>query len=130
MPVGVACGNAVNADGVAPTAFYGNSYYDAPTQYGSAALVWTPSKLFRGGFGYRVNDVYGTTQLLNPLAVPGTLRSKYQTPFVNLAYTFTPAWTAKADYNYYSYGEDGPSGPTASRNFHSNMYTLGMHYQF
>ena len=130
MPVGFACGNAVNAAGAAPVAFFGNSYYDAPTQYGSAALVWTPSKLFRGGFGYRVNDVYGATQLLNPLAVPGTLRSRYQTPFVNMAYTFTPAWTVKADYNYYGYGEDGPAGPTAPRNFHSNMYTLGMHYQF
>jgi hypothetical protein len=129
MPVGVACGNAVNT-AAATTAFFGNSYYDAPTQFGSAGLVWTPSKTFRGGFGYRVNDVQGTTQLLNPLAVPGTLRSRFQTPFVNLAYVFTQAWTLKADYNYYDYGEDSPTGPTAPRNFHSNMYTLGMHYQF
>jgi hypothetical protein len=129
LPIGAVCGNAVNT-ATSTAAYYGNSYYDAPTQYGSAALVWTPIKTFRGGFGYRVNDVQGTTQLLHPLAVPGTLRSRFQTPFVNLAYTFTPAWTMKVDYNYYGYGEDGPPGPTAPRNFHSNMYTLGMHYQF
>lgn len=129
MPIGVACGNAVNT-ATSTAAFYGNSYYDAPTQYGSAAVVVTPIKPFRAGVGYRVNSVQGNTQLLNPLAALGTLQSKYHSPYVNLAYTFSPAWTVKADYNYYGYGEENAFGPTSPRNFHSNIYTLGMHYQF
>ena len=128
-PVGLACGNGTNT-ATTTNVWLGNSYYDAPTQYGSVAIVYSPIRAVRAGFGYRINDVQGTTQLLHPLQVPGSLRSRYQTPFANLGYKFSPSWTVNADYNYYGYGEDSPVGPTAPRNFHSNMVTMGMHYQF
>ena len=36
--------------------------------------------------------------------------SKYQTPFVSVAYTMHPGLIWKAEYNYFGYGEGGPSG--------------------
>ena len=39
-------------------------------------------------------------------------------------------WTWKADYNYYSYGEESPIGPTLPRNFRGNVYTLAVQYAF
>lgn len=129
MPVGVDCGNAVNTS-TTTAAYYGNSYYDAPTQYGSIGIVLTPIKQFRSSFGYRVSTVGGKTEQLNPLEVPGSLQSRYQSPYVSLAWTLTPAWTFKSDYNYYGYGEQSPVGPTAPRNFHGNIYTIGVHYAY
>ncbi|WP_263358963.1 hypothetical protein [Acidicapsa ligni] len=129
MPIGVDCGNAVNTS-TATSAYYGNSYYDAPSQYGSAAIVLTPIKRFRSSFGYRVSAVGGKTEQLNPLQVPGSLQSRYQSPYGSVAWTLTPAWTFKGDYNYYGYGEQSSVGPTAPRNFHGNIYTIGVHYAY
>ena len=42
--------------------------------------------------------------------VNGSLVSKYQTPFVNLAWTIHPGLIWNAEYNYFGYGEGGPSG--------------------
>jgi hypothetical protein len=36
----------------------------------------------------------------------------------------------KGGWNYYGYGEDGPVGPTSPRNFHANILTLALHYEF
>jgi hypothetical protein len=128
MPIGVACGNAVNS-ATSTTAFYGTSYYDAPTQYGSAGIMLTPVKHFQSTMGYRINAVSGTTEMLNPLEVPGALQSKYQSPYVSIAWKLKPSWALKGDWNYYGYGENGGIGPTAARNFHGNIYTLGVHYE-
>ena len=89
-----------------------------------------PSREFRGGFGHRVNDMQGPAQLLRLLALPGILRSRFQTSFVNLASRFSPGWTMKAEFDCYGYGGDGPAGPAAPRNFHCNIHTLGTHDQF
>ena len=40
------------------------------------------------------------------------MNSKYQSPFVSFAWTSRPGLTWKAEYNYFGYGEGGPSGPT------------------
>lgn len=41
-----------------------------------------------------------------------------------------PGLTWKRGWNYYRYGEDGRVGPTLPRNFHANMITLALHYEF
>jgi hypothetical protein len=121
------CGNLPSGSTLA---YFGTSYYDAPTHYGSVAVVVTPVKQFRGTAGYRVSAVEGKTEQLNPAEVPGSLQSIYQTPYVNLAWKLTPAWAIKGDYNYYGYGESSAVGPTAPRSFHGNVFTLGVHYEY
>jgi len=108
----------------------GTGYYDAPTQYGSFSLMFAPVKTLRSNLGYQISAVNGTTEFLNPREVSGSLQSKYQSPFFNLAWTIHPGWTGKAGWNYYGYGEDGSVGPTAPRNFHANVTTLALHYEF
>jgi hypothetical protein len=129
MPIGVPCGNAVNT-ATTTAAFYGTSYYDAPTQYGTMGLVYSPVKPLRSTFGYRMSAVDGHTEFLNPRNVPGSLQSQFQTPYATLAYTVAPGWGFSANWNYYSYGEGSPIGPTLPRSFRGNVYTLGMHYEF
>jgi hypothetical protein len=84
----------------------------------------------RTNFGYRANDVNGSTVFLNPRQVPGTLQSQFHVPFANVAWTVHQGWIWKGDWNYYGYGEDGLVGPTLPRTFHANVVTLAMHYEF
>jgi hypothetical protein len=85
-------------------------FIDAPTNAGSAALRISPSGSFKGAVGYRINSVDGSRFYNDPRDVAGSLVSKYQSPFVNVAYTVHPGWIWKAEYNYFSYAEGGASG--------------------
>jgi hypothetical protein len=85
-------------------------FIDAPTNSGSAALRISPSNSFRGAIGYRINSVDGSRFYNDPRDVAGSLVSRYQSPFVDLAYTVHPGWIWKAEYNYYSYSEGPASG--------------------
>lgn len=137
-------------------------FMDAPTQYASMGMVYTPNKKIRAGAGYRISAVSGNQFFADAQQVNGSLQSAYQTPYVNLAWTVRPQWIWRVEYNYYGYGEGGPSGPqycssatsataavvpctslsgpsgltepssglTAPRNFHANLVTLSMHYEF
>jgi opacity protein-like surface antigen len=58
------------------------------------------------------------------------LQSQFQSPYANLTVDIAPNWSWKVDYNYYSYGEGTPIGPTLPRSFRGNVYTLGVHYAF
>jgi hypothetical protein len=97
----------------------GTTYYDfgpvkdfmhAPTQSGSAALTLSPVKTVKSQIGYNINSVNGTRFYNDPRDVAGSLVSTYQSPFVNFAWTSRPGLTWKAEYNFYGYGEGGPSG--------------------
>ena len=129
MPVGVACGNAVNT-ATSTAAYYGTSYYDAPTQYGSIGIVYTPARRMTTAVGYRMTANDGHYEMLNPLAVPGSLQSQYQSPYGSIGYTVAKGWAFRGDWNYYGYGEGSPVGPTLPRSFRGNVTTLGMHYEF
>lgn len=85
-------------------------FIDAPTNAGSAALRISPSSSFKGAVGYRISSVDGSRFYNDPRDVAGSLVSKYQSPFASFAYTVHPGWIWKAEYNYFSYGEGGPSG--------------------
>jgi hypothetical protein len=88
----------------------GRDFMDAPTQFVSAALRLSPVNKFHSSIGYRISDVNGTRFFNDARDVNGSLVSKYQTPFVNLAWTIHPGLIFKAEYNYDGYGEGGPSG--------------------
>ncbi len=108
----------------------GTGYYDAPSQYGSFSLMFAPAKALRSNVGYQISSINGTTEFLNPRQVAGSLQSRYQSPFVNFAWTIHPRWTWKGGWNYYGYGEDSPVGPTSPRNFHGDVLTLALHHEF
>jgi hypothetical protein len=111
--------------------YQSNGFYNQPTQSGTIGFVLSPVKKFHATAGYRVSAVNGDAPPINVRQVPGSLQSQYQTPYGKLAYDFTPNWTWKGDYNYYSYGEGNtPTGPTLPRNFHGNIVTLAIRYAF
>ncbi len=141
-------------------------FEDAPTQYGSVALSLIPVPKFQSDLGYRISSVNGSRLFTDTGDVNGSLVSAYQTPFVSVAWTVHPGLIWKGEYDYYGYGEGGPSGAeycntnalaaigtpsltpvlcstvpntarsgpaygfTAPRNFHANLLTLSMHYEF
>jgi hypothetical protein len=107
-----------------------NGYYNQPTQYGSIGFVFNPVKRLHTAAGYRMSAVNGQAPPINIRQVPGSLQSQYQIPYANLAFDLNPNWSWKADYNYYSYGEGTPIGPTLPRSFRGNVYTLGVRYAF
>lgn len=124
--------------GASPTApadcgtntYLGTGYYDEPTESGSIDFMYAPTAKVKSHYGYRMNAVDGTTEYLNPREVPGSLQSQYQTPFANVLWTVANGIGFRGEWDYYGYGEDGPVGPTAPRTFHTNLYTLGVHYEF
>jgi hypothetical protein len=102
-----------------PATSAGRSGYDfgpaldflhAPTQYGSAALTLSPVKAVKSNIGYNINSVNGSRFYNDPRDVAGSLVSTYQSPFVSLSWLERPGLTWKAEYNFYGYGEGGPSG--------------------
>jgi hypothetical protein len=102
-----------------PASSAGRSGYDfgpvldfnhAPTQSGSAAFTLSPVKTFKSNIGYNISSVKGSRFYNDPRDVAGSLVSTYQSPFVNVAWTLHPGLTWKAEYNFYGYGEGGPSG--------------------
>jgi hypothetical protein len=109
-PSGTACpGSAVRG-----TTYYEfgpvKDFMSAPTQYGSAALSISVIKPVRARIGYTVSSVNGSRFFNDARDVNGSLVSTYQSPFVNLAWTVHKGWIWRAEYNFYGYGEGGPSG--------------------
>jgi hypothetical protein len=74
------------------------------------ALALSPIDKIHSNLGYRISSVNGTRLYNDARDVAGSLVSTYQTPFVNVAWTLHPGLILKADYNFYGYGEGGPSG--------------------
>jgi hypothetical protein len=105
-------------------------YYNAPTQFGSIGFMVSPVKRVHLVGGYRMTAVNGTSDVINIRQVSGSLQSQFQSPYANLVIDIAPNWSWKADYNYYSYGEGSPIGPTLPRSFRGNVYTLAVHYAF
>ena len=91
--------------------WHGRDFMDAPTQYGSVALAMTPTKAIHSDIGYRVSSVNGSRFYNDARDVAGSLVSTYESPYVNFAWTSRPGLIWKAEYNFYGYGEGGPSGP-------------------
>lgn len=91
--------------------WFGRDFMDAPTQYGSVSLRLSPAKPIQSNLGYRISSVNGSRFFNDARDVNGSLVSTYESPFVNFAWTARPGLTWKAEYNFYGYGEGGPSGP-------------------
>jgi len=85
-------------------------FMDAPTQYASVDLTYSPNKTIHSGVGYRISAVSGSQFFSDAQQVNGSLQSAYQSPYVNVAWTVHPGLIWRMDYNFYGYGEGGASG--------------------
>ncbi|HWB32959.1 MAG TPA: hypothetical protein VG714_07295 [Acidobacteriaceae bacterium] len=90
--------------------WFGRDFMDAPTQFAMIGLSYTPVAKARLGAGYTISAVNGSRFFNDARDVNGSMVSAYQSPYLNFAYTFHPGLSWKAEYNYYGYGEGGPSG--------------------
>ncbi len=110
-PAGVACPSPTPRVPGSPYTFGpAKDFMNAPTQYASVALVLSPIDKFHGNIGYRISSVNGSRFFNDPRDVNGSLVSTYQSPFVNLSYAMRKNLIWKGEYNYFGYGEGGPSG--------------------
>lgn len=128
VPAGFSCGNATATS--TPPGFFALGFYDAPTNFGAITFNISPAKPLRTEFGYSMTAINGNTVFLNPRQVPGSLQSQYQTPFANALWTIAKGWGIRGEWNYYSYGEGSPIGPTLPRSFRANVYTISLHNEF
>ncbi len=110
----VTVGGAPNVCPVAPPAipstWFGRDFMDAPTQFASAGFTYTPIAKVSTNLGYTISDVNGSRFFNDSRDVNGSMVSNYQSPYLSLAYTMHPNLIWKAQYNYFGYGEGGPSG--------------------
>ncbi len=108
---GSLCG-AVAAGHGSNTILFGpaKDFEDAPSQFGSAALMYAPTKKIKSNLGYRISSVNGTRFFTDAGDVNGSLVSAYQTPFVSAEWTMNKGLIWKGEYDYYGYGEGGRSG--------------------
>jgi hypothetical protein len=110
-PTGAACPSPPPRGGTGPYTFGpAKDFMNAPTQYASVALALSPIDKFHANVGYRISSVNGSRFFNDPRDVNGSLVSTYQTPFLNLSYAMRKNLIWKGEYDYFGYGEGGPSG--------------------
>jgi len=110
-PSGTACPSGGTVRGASYLEFGpAKDFMDAPTNYGSAAVRLAPTDNVSWDAGYRISSVDGSRFYNDARDVAGSLVSKYQTPFVKVAWTVRPGWIWKMEYQHYGYGEGGASG--------------------
>lgn len=85
-------------------------FMSAPTQYGTIALNLNPVKRLRSTLGYNISSVAGSRFYNDARDVAGSLISTYQSPYVTVSWITRGGLVWEAKYNYYGYGEGGPSG--------------------
>jgi hypothetical protein len=90
--------------------WFARDFMDAPTQFGSVSLFYSPTDKVRSNLGYTASAVNGSRFFNDAREVNGSMVSNYQSPFVDVSYTMHPGLIWKAQFNYYGYGEGGASG--------------------
>ncbi|HTB98760.1 MAG TPA: hypothetical protein VK716_17245 [Terracidiphilus sp.] len=134
LPVGASnagtCTVANSGAGVGDPSYYLDSgMYHAPTTFFAGSLSYAPSKYFKFNGGARVTSNNGQAEMLNPLMVPGALRSKVVSPYSDLTVNVARQWAWHGFWEHNGYDEAGGPGP-AARNFHGDVITLGVQYAF
>jgi hypothetical protein len=110
-PTGTACPSPPPRVAGTPYTFGpAKDFMNAPTQYASVALALSPNVKFHANIGYRISSVNGSRFFNDPRDVNGSLVSAYLSPFVNLSYAMRKNLIWRGEYNYFGYGEGGPSG--------------------
>lgn len=99
-----------SATNFTPTQWAARAFMNAPSQYGSLGLAVTPVDKVNLSAGYRMNSSDGSQFFTDARAVNGALNSNYQTPYASVDWKVRPDLVWKVEYNYFGYGEGGPSG--------------------
>ena len=109
-PSGTACPN----NGITRAGIYdfgpARDFMDAPTQSGALDFLYEPVRKVHSDLGYRISSVNGSRFYNDARDVAGSLVSTYQTPYVAVSWESRPGLVWKAEYNFFGYGEGGPSG--------------------
>ena len=121
--------SASNPQGAAAL-FQGSGNYNSPSNFFSGSMSYAPSRVVKLSVGSRLNNNNGTAEQLNPLMVPGALRSTYLVPFGDALFNISPEWAWHGNWTYDEYSENGPWGTLAARNTHGHVLTLGVKYAF
>lgn len=129
------CVNGPAGTSPASTLVLGTGLYDAPTNFVSGAIYYSPMRRLHLGAGARMNETNGSSEELNTLMVPGALRSHYVTPFGDAEYKVASQWAWHGNWTRTEYSDSnttqaGNPGPLPSRNTSGNVLTLGVKYQF
>jgi hypothetical protein len=90
--------------------WFARDFMDAPTQVALIGLSYTPISKVNMAAGYTISSVNGSRFFNDARDVNGSMVSAYQSPYLSVTYIFRPGFSWKAEYNYYGYGEGGPSG--------------------
>ena len=104
------CAGVFGHGGATLVDWYGRDFMDAPTQYGAVSVMLNPTRKLQSNVGYRATAVSGSEFFTDARSVNGSLNSTYLSPFANVSWKFNNKMTWKAEYNYFGYGEGGPSG--------------------
>ncbi len=104
---------------------------------GRVGYTWGPALLYaKGGYAFRDNNNIGVTVAGVPTAF--TTNGRHQDGYTvgaGLEYMFAPSWSAKAEYQYYNFGNTtfttGPAAIVGTR-FRDDEHTVkaGINYRF
>ena len=69
--------------------------------------MWKPVKRVTLALGYAGTFVGGSTLVIDPLQVPGTLAFNYQKPYVRVIFDVYKGLSYRMTWNYYGYNGKG-----------------------
>ena len=104
---------------------------------GRLGYTWGPAMLYgKGGYAWRDNNNLGVSiaGVQQPFSTDGNRKDGY-TVGAGLEYMFSPNWSAKAEYQYYNFGNTtfntGPADIVGTR-FRNDEHTVkaGLNYRF
>jgi hypothetical protein len=142
VPTGASnSGTCTVANGGTSSLFLGSGYYNAPADFFIGAVNYAPSKILRFNGGFRITELNGSAELLNPYNPPGALLSKNVSPFADMQIRIADGWYWHGNWEHHGYNEGGPSGGSyanvfvpgsvlPSRDFHGDVVTLSVKYAF
>ena len=118
-----------------PVPLSATGFYSSDQNFAYMEVMWSPMKRIRTNLGYSATFVGGNTLFLNPRQPAGTLAFDYQRPYASFQFDLYKGFSYKTAWNYYGYGEKGPSAlpalaPFPRRDFNGNTATFSVLYAF
>jgi hypothetical protein len=150
----IGAANTPNAGKILSGENLANGTFESKNHFVSFFVTYRPTKRVTTLIGYNWSNNNGNmlvmspwigvgTPLLNPsnltsyygqpntYGAPGSLQNNYHMPMVSISYEFIKNWSAKAQWNYWAYGENTVStGTGLSNNFHANAGLVSLRYAF